>query len=825
MEHLLAILCVLGSLRCTLTICTAPASEFFLDGNYLIGGLFDIHQAHTPLYHDRPKAIDCSSQPFILSNYRRFQLMRFSVEEINNSTILLPNVSLGYDIFDHCSDTLNFPGILNLISVNGLIQPWGELHKQQGNKPNMSKVIAVVGPFSSTQALTVAPLFMVDLIPMVNYGSSSSVFSKTFKFPSFLRTVQANKITIDAIITILQHFNWRWVAFLNSHDNYGNDGLELFRKSIEDTEICLPYTRGLNDNTNYSLIFKQIDAQRINIIIVFAPEKAAEALIESAARLNFTNKVWIAVDTWSLNRHLSKNKGIQNIGTVLGLSHTVVSIPGFSDFIHSVRSQIDCEKVEEKLCNQVCNSTSLKVEDILAVDPSFSFPVYSAVYAIAHALHNVLECGAGTCNDNITVYPHMVLAELKKSNFTLLNQSVQFDENSNAKFGSFSIVFWNQSGDAQEIGFYHSQEMVNFFINSTEIHWYTKGEAPSSRCSAECPVGYAKKQDGLHKCCFICEICPNGTYFNSTDDPYSCINCKDTEWSAEGSTSCSLRVVEYIPFTDIGAILIMCGAWSFIGLTIATSVLLAINYNTPVVRSAGGPMCFLILSCLTLSSLSVFFYFDKPTECFCILRSLPFILFYSICLACFVVRSFQIVCIFKMAAKFPMLYSWWMKYHGQWLLITGTFVTQALLLLIGYSCGLPKPYNETLWYPEKIILSCEIGLKANSGPVILLLFLACLCFIFSYMGKNLPKNYNEAKAITFCLFLLILTWIIFATVYMLYRGKHIQTVNALAVLSSLYSFLLWYFLPKCYIIIFQPQKNTQQYFQGLIQNYTKTISQ
>ena len=88
--------------------------------------------------------------------------MRFAVEEINNSTSLLPNVSLGYEIFDHCSDTQSFPGILNLISVNGIIQPQREPNK------NLSKVIAVVGTYISTETRTVAPLFMRNLIPMVN---------------------------------------------------------------------------------------------------------------------------------------------------------------------------------------------------------------------------------------------------------------------------------------------------------------------------------------------------------------------------------------------------------------------------------------------------------------------------------------------------------------------------------------------------------------------------------------------------------------------------------------------------------------------------------
>lgn len=89
--------------------------------------------------------------------------MRFAVEEINNSTELLPNVALGYDIFDHCSDTKNFPGIFRLVSVNNVIQVHEQPIKQQ------PKVIAVVGPYTSTEARTVAPLFTMNLIPIVSF--------------------------------------------------------------------------------------------------------------------------------------------------------------------------------------------------------------------------------------------------------------------------------------------------------------------------------------------------------------------------------------------------------------------------------------------------------------------------------------------------------------------------------------------------------------------------------------------------------------------------------------------------------------------------------
>lgn len=69
-----------------------------------------------------------------------------------------------------------------------------------------------------------------------------------------------------------------------------------------------------------------------------------------------------------------------------------------------------------------------------------------------------------------------VLAALKKSNFKLLTQTVQFDENGDPMSGSSSIVFWNNSGDAEEVGFYKFHPFHQFFIDRTKIQWHSDGE-------------------------------------------------------------------------------------------------------------------------------------------------------------------------------------------------------------------------------------------------------------------------------------------------------------------------------------------------------------
>lgn len=156
-------------------------------------------------------------------------------------------------------------------------------------------------------------------------------------------------------------------------------------------------------------MFKQIEKQKIAVIVVFLVEWAADTLITSAIRLNVTDKVWIAGDAWSLNKDILKLKGIESIGTVLGIAEPLVAIPGFSHFISSMWKRRHCEHGQEPtICNQACSCGGFTAQELIAADPAFSFAVYSAVYTVARALHEILQCRPEGCMKEMTVYPHMV---------------------------------------------------------------------------------------------------------------------------------------------------------------------------------------------------------------------------------------------------------------------------------------------------------------------------------------------------------------------------------------------------------------------------------
>ncbi|XP_064156323.1 taste receptor type 1 member 1-like [Anguilla rostrata] len=256
----------------------------------------------------------------------------------------------------------------------------------------------------------------MDLIPMVNYASSSTSLSDKEAFPSFLRTVPNNKGQVQLIIRILEKFEWNWIAFIGGNTDYGEDALQLFSDGIRNTSICLAYQEELTRNSNYSVTFKNINMLRINVIIVYTVRLYATELIASAIMNNIQNKVWIASDTWSLSKELSTRKGLSTIGTIIGITERVVSLPGFPEFVHKSRGdskhpQCKNEKLQEfgATCNQACyNCSYIDPNKIITEDPSYNFAIYSAVYVVAKALHNILHCGTKGCNKTERVFPYKV---------------------------------------------------------------------------------------------------------------------------------------------------------------------------------------------------------------------------------------------------------------------------------------------------------------------------------------------------------------------------------------------------------------------------------
>nr|XP_055239157.1 taste receptor type 1 member 1 isoform X2 [Gorilla gorilla gorilla] len=740
---------------------TESSPDFTLPGDYLLAGLFPLHSGCLQVRH-RPEVTLCDrSCSFNEHGYHLFQAMRLGVEEINNSTALLPNITLGYQLYDVCSDSANVYATLRVLSLPG--QHHIEL---QGDLLHYSPtVLAVIGPDSTNRAATTAALLSPFLVPMISYAASSETLSVKRQYPSFLRTIPNDKYQVETMVLLLQKFGWTWISLVGSSDDYGQLGVQALENQATGQGICIafkdimPFSAQVGDE-RMQCIMRHLAQAGATVVVVFSSRQLARVFFESVVLTNLTGKVWVASEAWALSRHITGVPGIQRIGMVLGVAIQKRTVPGLKAFEEAYaradkEAPRPCHKGSWCSSNQLCRECQAfmahTMPKLKAFSMSSAYNAYRAVYAVAHGLHQLLGCASGACSRG-RVYPWQV---------------------------------------------------------------------PKSVCSSDCLEGHQRVVTGFHHCCFECVPCGAGTFLNKSD-LYRCQPCGKEEWAPEGSQTCFPRTVVFLALHEHTSWVLLAANTLLLLLLLGTAGLFAWHLDTPVVRSAGGRLCFLMLGSLAAGSGSLYGFFGEPTRPACLLRQALFALGFTIFLSCLTVRSFQLIIIFKFSTKVPTFYHAWVQNHGAGLFVMISSAAQLLICLTWLVVWTPLPTREYQRFPHLVMLDCT---ETNSlGFILAFLYnglLSMSAFACSYLGKDLPENYNEAKCVTFSLLFNFVSWIAFFTTASVYDGKYLPAANMMAGLSSLSSGFGGYFLPKCYVILCRPDLNSTEHFQASIQDYTR----
>lgn len=115
-------------------------------------------------------------------------------------------------------------------------------------------------------------------------------------------------------------------------------------------------------------------------------------------------------------------------------------------------------------------------------------------------------------------------------------------------------------------------------------------------------------------------------------------------------------------------------------------------------------------------------------------------------------------------------------------------------------------------YPErnKPLLQCFYNVYTILGPIGYDLFLVSLCTLYAIRTRNLPENFNEAKFIGFSMYTTCVIWVAFIP---LYFGSDFKVITlCLSTSLSATVILIFLFIPKVYIIIWKPERNTRSAF-------------
>ncbi|XP_013857143.1 taste receptor type 1 member 1 [Austrofundulus limnaeus] len=807
---------------------TSHGEGMQLEGDYSFAGLFPLHYTGGPT-DGLPALVPCDQGRPNKHAFHLMQAMRFAVEEINNDTgpqPLLPGVKLGYQIYDICSGPASVLATLDL------------LEQQQPHSSSPQKAVGVIGPDSSSKSFTTASLLGAYLVPEISYEASNEMLSNTLLYPSFFRTIPSDKNQVAAMIQLLVQFNWTWIALLGSDNDYGLQGMQSLLEQAPQHDICIPYQGIIPSATADTVqtmrnMVENILKTKVNTIVVFSSKTIFHDFLPFVLERNVTDKVWIGTEDWSPSTLISQIPGIQTIGTVIGVAIKDAAIFGFKDFerrvVEAAVQHVSSSNVSASSSNDCLQSTdlySLAVNNFTTdtYDTTSSFNVYKAVYALAHALHEALGCDVGECSKR-TVNPYELLPLLQKVRFSLYNTSVYFDINGDPLTG-YDIVSWIWRGTQWSLRVVGSftPDPISLTMDPDLIEWQStensQSEVPQSLCSLPCPEGHMMLLTGQHACCFDCQPCPSATFFNKSE-PTECQPCPPDQWAPPTSEACLNRTVLLLEWDNPLSIALLFFLSCCLLLTSSTAIILLLHLNTPVAKSAGGRTCLLMLAALTVAALSTLCHFSRPTPVGCILKQSLFTVSFSVCLACIAVRALQVVCIFKFSSKLPPAYDRWMKRRGPEVTIFSVSAAILLISVIRLSLDTPRPAQDLQFYPDKIVLECSKTLSVGSGVELASVsLLSVLCFSFSYMGKDLPANYNEAKCVTFSLLVYMISWISFFTLYLISRETITMAAQVFATLFSVLAFLAGYFLPKMFIIILRPQMNTTAHFQNCIQMYT-----
>uniref|UniRef100_A0A3B5Q9F3 Vomeronasal 2, receptor 1 n=1 Tax=Xiphophorus maculatus TaxID=8083 RepID=A0A3B5Q9F3_XIPMA len=812
---LFSFFCVYGSLWAEST-CKLKA-KFNLSGyknvekkKVVIGGMFPVHMSVASSNGNTsnlPVSSGCAG--FNFRTFRWTQAMLFAINEINQREDLLPNTDLGYVIYDSCfTISKAVEGTLTYLTGQDEAVP----NYRCGNGPPLA---SLVGAGGSDLSIATARILGLYHFPQVSYCSTCSALNNKFQFPTFLRTIPNDLHQSTAMAQLVLHFGWTWVGTIAAADDYGKYGIKDFKEQVEEAGVCISFSETLPKVSSpeaIQSIVQTVVESTAKIIVVFSSDVDLSPLIGELLRHNVTNRTWIASEAWVTSALINQPGVGHMVADIPGLQSHLLDLDPYADalteeFWETVGlNEFDPRNWKTGLPYGLCTGS----ESVAQLNNTYSdvsqlritYSVYKAVYAVAHALHNLEHCEdgkgpfvGGSCANITNFEPWQLMYYVKNVRYKMPNtgEEIYFEDGDIKAF--YDIINWQVSDNGEisyvTVGHYNGSAAAEekMHIRNESIVWNNEElEPPRSVCSENCEPGTRKGiRQGEPVCCFDCIPCADGEISNTTSQyARECILCTGDDWSNNAHDACVPKIIEFLAFGEpLGITLIVISAFGAL-VTIAVGVVLIMYIGTPLVKANDALLSFLLLLSLVVTFLCSIVFLGEPQNWSCMTSQVALALGFALCLSCIMVDIL-------------------------------TFGHQRAIAAVAVACTVwliilpPHPVKNTSAQNVKIILECDEG----SVVFICCIFaydilLALLAFIFAFTARKLEDHFSEAKSMTFGMLVFFIVWISFVPAYLSTRGKFMVAVQIFAILASSFGLLTCIFLPKCYILLVKPERNKEE---------------
>ncbi|XP_028922962.2 metabotropic glutamate receptor 6 [Ornithorhynchus anatinus] len=812
-----------------------------IEGDVTLGGLFPVHARG-------PAGVPCGEVKKE-KGIHRMEAMLYALDQINSDPELLPNLTLGARILDTCSrDTYALEQSLSF--VQALIQrDTSEARCSDGQRPIIPKperVVGVIGASASSVSIMVANVLRLFAIPQISYASTAPELSDNNRYDYFSRVVPPDSYQAQAMVDIVKALGWNYVSTLASEGNYGESGVEAFVQiSREAGGVCIAQSikipREPKPGEFDKLIGRLMETSNARGIIIFANEDDIKRVLEAARRANLTGHfLWVGSDSWG-----AKTSPILNLEDVAEGAVTILpkraSIDGFDQYFTSRSLENNRRNIwfaEFWEDNFHCQLTHLGAqhegssrkctgEERIGRDSAYEQEgkvqfVIDAVYAVAHALHNLHQAlcpgQGGICPSMDPSNGRQLLHYIRAVNFNgSAGTPVMFNENGDAP-GRYDI-FQFQLTNSSAPGYHAIGQWTEFLrLNMGEMQWSGgRPEVPSSVCSQPCGPGERKKMVKGVPCCWHCELCDGYQY---QLDEFSCEVCPFDMRPTENRTGCRPTPIVKLEWSSPWAALPILLA--VLGI-VATSCVMAtfVRFNdTPIVRASGRELSYVLLTGIFLIYFITFLMIAEPGVAVCAGRRLFLGLGMAVSYSALLTKTNRIYRIFEQGKRSvtpPRFIS-----PASQLVITFSLMSVQVVAVVAW-LGVRPPHSVVDYEeqrtpnPERArgVLKCDMSDLSLICCLSYSIVLMVTCTVFAIKARGVPETFNEAKPIGFTMYTTCIVWLAFVPIFFGTAQSaekiYIQTTTLTVSMSLSASVSLgMLYVPKVYIIIFHPEQNVQK---------------
>uniref|UniRef100_A0A672R703 Metabotropic glutamate receptor 6-like n=1 Tax=Sinocyclocheilus grahami TaxID=75366 RepID=A0A672R703_SINGR len=813
-----------------------------IPGDITLGGLFPVHargHAGVPCGEIKKE-----------KGIHRLEAMLYALDQINSDPELLPNITLGARILDTCSrDTYALEQSLTF--VQALIQKdTSDIRCSNGEQPIIRKperVVGVIGASGSSVSIMVANVLRLFEIPQISYASTAPELSDNNRYDFFSRVVPPDSYQAQAMVDIVKALGWNYVSTLASEGNYGESGVDAFVQiSREAGGLCIAQSLKIPREPKLGefdkIIKRLMETPNARGVIIFAHEDDIKQVLEAASKSNLTGQFkFVGSDSWGAKSSpiLDQEEVAEGAVTILPKR---ASIEGFDQYfttrsLENNRRNIWFAEFWEDDFRCKLTRPGIKIDpekkkctgeqERISRDSHYEQEgkvqfVIDAVYAMAHALHNMHQdlCpgATGVCDKMDPVEGRLLLSYIHSVNFNgSAGTAVLFNENGDApgRYDIFQYQMTNTTNPGYRV---IGQWTNNLRLNVEEMQW-TGGsrQIPDSVCSFPCRSGERKKMVKGVPCCWHCELC-DGYQFQA--DEFNCEMCPFDMRPTLNRTACRPTPIIKLEWHSPWAVIPLFLA--ILGILATLSVIITfIRFNdTPIVRAAGRELSYVLLTGIFLIYFITFLMIAEPGTVVCAFRRLLLGLGMCITYSAMLTKTNRIYRIFEQGKKSvtpPKFISPTSQLMITFILISvqvvGVFIWFGVMpphTIVDYEEQ--RPPNPEL---ARGILKCDIADLSLICCLSYSIVLMVTCTVYAVKSRGVPETFNEAKPIGFTMYTTCIVWLAFVPIFFgtaqSTEKMFIQTTTLTVSMSLSASVSLgMLYIPKFYVIIFHPEQNVQK---------------